>query len=498
MPVNAENLRFILGLKLKRLRLDQGLSLKDLAQRCGLSISYLSEIEKGKKYPKAEKLIALAEGLGVPYDDLVSMQVAEDLLPIKSLFSSTFFREFPFDLFGLQLGDLFGLIKERPEQAWALVRTFLEIGTMYDVRVEHFLFAALRSYQQSHANYFDDLEEAAAAFRRRLGARPGDVLEAATLRGVLVQDYGYDIDEETLPGHPHLGHFRSVYRDSTPPRLLVNGRMLPSQRAFIFAREIGYRHLGYTTRALTSSWLKVESFEQVFNNFRASYFAGALLLDQEALSRAMTSFFRRKRWDPVAFLAVMDGFRATPEMFYYRLTQLLPKRFGLRDLYFVRFNHDPATDTLTLAKVLNLSEVAVPHGLWLNEHHCRLWPDYDLLRRLGRRQAGDDPEAPLATAQRSHFEEAGLDYFVLSTARPLTLSDGKNSCVSIGFRMTDAFRRTVRFLDDPAVPERTVNLTCERCGLADCPVRTAPPTLFRAAEQRRTTEAALSELLKEE
>lgn len=491
MPVDPEHLRFILGLKLKRLRQDRGFSLKDLAGRCGLSISYLSEIEKGKKYPKADKLLALADALGVPFDDLVSMQVEEPLLPLKSLFNSTFFREFPFDLFGLHPGDLFGLMKERPEQAWALVRTFLEIGTMYDVSVEHFLFAALRSYQQSHRNYFEDLEAEAAAYRRRLGAGSGDPIDAETLRRVVEDEYGYVIDLETLPAHPELHQFRSVFRDGTPPRLLVNGRMLPSQQAFIFAREIAFRHLGFTERAVTSSWLKVTSFGQVFNNFRASYFAGALLLDRKPLEQALAAFFRRRQWDPAAFLAVMRRFRATPEMFYYRLTQLLPERFGLRDLFFVRFTHEPATDTLALTKVLNLSEVAVPNGLWLNEHHCRQWPDYPLLRRLADDPAG---EAPLTTAMRARFEAAGLDYFLLSTARPLTLAPGRNSCVTIGLRLTDAFHRTVRFAADPAVPERAVNLTCERCGLADCPVRLASPVHIRAAERRRRIEAALAAL----
>ena len=49
MELSAENLRYVLGLKLRRLRLERGLSLKELAARSGLAISYLSEIEKGKK-----------------------------------------------------------------------------------------------------------------------------------------------------------------------------------------------------------------------------------------------------------------------------------------------------------------------------------------------------------------------------------------------------------------------------------------------------------------
>ncbi|MEL7361776.1 MAG: helix-turn-helix transcriptional regulator, partial [Bacteroidota bacterium] len=64
MSENADQLRLILGLKLKTLRQEQGRPLRDVAEAAGVSISYLSEIEKGKKYPKPEKLIELASALG--------------------------------------------------------------------------------------------------------------------------------------------------------------------------------------------------------------------------------------------------------------------------------------------------------------------------------------------------------------------------------------------------------------------------------------------------
>ena len=56
--LNSQNLRFILGLKLSQLRKEQGLSLKELAGKAGIAISYLNEIEKGKKYPKPEKILS--------------------------------------------------------------------------------------------------------------------------------------------------------------------------------------------------------------------------------------------------------------------------------------------------------------------------------------------------------------------------------------------------------------------------------------------------------
>ena len=43
------SLKHILGLKVRDLRMEQDLSFQALSEQTGLSMSYLSEIEKGKK-----------------------------------------------------------------------------------------------------------------------------------------------------------------------------------------------------------------------------------------------------------------------------------------------------------------------------------------------------------------------------------------------------------------------------------------------------------------
>ena len=62
--------------------------LKQLGVLTGLSSSYINEIEKGKKYPKAEKIMMLAEGLGVEYDDLIPISMTGRLGQILELFFS--------------------------------------------------------------------------------------------------------------------------------------------------------------------------------------------------------------------------------------------------------------------------------------------------------------------------------------------------------------------------------------------------------------------------
>ena len=61
MSITQENIKLILGLKLKQLRAEKKLSLNELSDITGISSSYLNEIEKGKKYPKSDKLLSLSE-----------------------------------------------------------------------------------------------------------------------------------------------------------------------------------------------------------------------------------------------------------------------------------------------------------------------------------------------------------------------------------------------------------------------------------------------------
>lgn len=493
--MNEEALRLILGLKLKSLRREKGLSLSSIAQEAGLSVSYLSEIEHGRKYPKPEKLLLLARALGVSFDDLVSLKLGDELEALSTLLGSQLLRDFPFDHFGLGQGELIGLMTEEPVKAAAFLRTLLEIGKTHDLRVEHFYFSALRSYQKLNGNYFEDIEQSAASFAKEHGWSAEQRNGEFPLREVLEKEHRYRIDLETLPAHPHLKSFRSIFVPADPPRLLVNGNLLPAQRAFIFARELGYRHLALEERALTSSWLRAESFDQVLNNYKASYFAGALMIDRDSLLEKIGELFGNERWDPQRFLGLIEEVGATPEMLFYRLTELAPAHHGLKELFFLRFSTKLRSNDFRLTKELNMSRVPVPHGLGPAEHYCRRWA---ALKLLGEREVAD--REPTVLAQRARFIDDDAEFFVLAVARPLALSRDMAAGVSVGFLLDDHFKRTVRFWDDPAIPRVDVNLTCERCPLEPeaCRDRVAPPYVFRHEQEQRLKEQALDELIRRE
>ncbi|MBX2990872.1 MAG: helix-turn-helix domain-containing protein [Bacteroidetes bacterium] len=498
MNIDAENLRLILGVKIKQLRAEQDLSLSELAAKSGLSVSYLSEIEKGKKYPTPDKIIQIANAIGVSFDELVSAKMSASLDPLTIFLKSPLIKEFPFELFGIQPRDLVGLITESPQEAGAFIQTLLEIGQNYDMSVEQFLFAALRSYQKLHSNYFEELETAAEEFARKHKLKIEQPVREDQLFGILKDEFGYEMGEIPFREYPELKKFRSISTKGKTPKLFLNDRLLPSQRAFLLAREIGFRTLGLKEHPITSTWLEVGSFAEVLNNYKASYFAGALFINRIVLRKELDLLFKRTTWNGNAFLNIMRRFEATPEMFLYRLSQIIPTFFGMQEMFYLRFNNEVGSKDFVLTKELNMSRVVVPHAIGLNEHYCRRWLSITLLQQLAEMPGRTLKESTITGVQRSRFMDGDAEFFVISVARPLALTENTNSSISLGFLLNDNFKNTVGFWNDSSIPVVEVNETCERCSLpkAACKERAVPPLIHRKHQLQKEREASLQRFLK--
>ena len=493
MNLNPESLRYILGLKLRQLRLERRWGLKELGRETGMSVSYLSEIEKGRKYPKPDKLIQLAQALGVSYDELVSPQVEDHLRPVRELFSSSFLQQFPFHLFGIEPEQVVGLVTEVPAKAGALLRTFIEIGQSYGVQVEHFLFSALRSYQQLNGNFFERIEDEASRFLEEHGLADEVGIGADVLQGVLEKEHGFVLDDASLDAYPEIADLRSVFIDGEPRRLVLNPRLRLPQRAFALGRELGYLRLGLEERSQTSGYMRVESFDQVINDFEAAYFSGAVLLNQRLLVADLERFFGRESWSPDAFLELLTKYRVTPETFFYRLSQLLPRRFGFQGSFFVRFAAAAGQEVYRLTKILNMSRLPIPLAAEPPEHYCRRWP---ALAALDGRGTDDDGELR-AGAWRCRFVTDDEEYLLFTVSRPLSLAEDQNTSITLGMRVDEALRRHIAFWNDEAIPRRDVHILCERCPLDDCAERAAPPLVDDGARRRQEREEILARLVAE-
>ncbi|MFP5265720.1 MAG: helix-turn-helix domain-containing protein [Blastocatellia bacterium] len=488
------NHKVIFGMKLRQYREQAGLSLTDLSARTRLSTSYLTEIEHGKKYPKAEKIARMAEALGRNYDDLVSIRLNEELSPLANFLGSPVLHNFPYHLFGISPAQVIELLTRQPAEASSLVNALVGIAEQYNIGVEHLFRAALRSYQELNENYFPEIERAVDAFVRESGIASDPTVSYGDLRALIEGRFNYCLDDERLSCHPKLRHFRSVLvtKKNASPALLINPALTELQKKFILAREIGYRALDLRERAMTSAPERVDSFEQVLNDFKASYFAGALLVNRDRALADMNEFFALDRWHPDHFLAFLGKYDVTPEIFMYRLTELLPQYFGIK-LHFLRFNHEGRQ--FKLVKHLNMSQVLIPGGSGVNEHYCRRWLAIRVLQAL-EDAGGNGGGEPLVDAQLSHFVDTDARYLCIAMARHLALNPSATSSVSLGFRCDEAFERAVRFANDPAITRLDIDGTCERCRLTpeECRERAAPPYLLELKHARREIEQELASL----
>lgn len=202
MQLNEEQIRIIFGLKLRQIRGQRDLSLLGLAKITGLSKSYLNEIEKGKKYPKPDKIVLLSKALEVPYDEMVSMKLSGTMAPLSEIILSGVLKDIPLSLFGIDENDLIDIIANAPEKVTAFISTLFEIARHYKVSRENFYLAALRSYQESHDNYFEDLEASVQQFTKRYGIDLNRKLSSSELEEVLREEFGYEIDYQRLQSTP--------------------------------------------------------------------------------------------------------------------------------------------------------------------------------------------------------------------------------------------------------------------------------------------------------
>lgn len=460
----------IFGLKVRQARLAKGLSITELSELSGLSASYITEIEKGRKYPKTDRIVDLSKALGYDYNELVSLKLDPPLSFLETPLTSQLLQNFPLEMFGVDPSAIVDVLTSSPAEMSALVRALQSIARGYAIREEHFYLAALRSYQEYHRNYFPDLERAAADYGAEAGLAAAVPVDEARLAHLLRRRFHYDIEEIPADEYPHLQAYRAIHKGGSRPRLLLNPALMPSQRKFMLARELGYNVLGLRERTPVNPPDEIQSFAQVLNDFKAAYFGGALLMPEGEVARDLRRLFAMKTWDPRPMTDMLTRYDVTPETLLYRWSELVPQLFDLR-VHFLRFHE--VNGNYRVYKQLNMNELALPTGFGLQEHYCRRWLTVRLLTEL---ESGNAPLVP--GIQRSRFLESNKQFLCMGFGRTDNLSPGHPSSVILGIRIDDDLAREVHFASDPAIPEGLLNETCERCPLGpdECSERAAPPT----------------------
>jgi len=440
MISNSDILKLIFGFKIKHLRLQQNKSYQELAGETGLSTSYLNDIEKGKKYPKPDKIQALAASLHVEYDYLISTRTDKKLRPIVELLNSDFFKFFPLDEFGISIEKLVDVFTSAPDKINAFISTILKMVRSYQIEKEHFYRIALRSYQDIHDNYFPDLEEAVGAFRTHYNLPVQIPHKNTDLKQLLSDQFQVKVDAERISQHKNLKGFRS-YFNNNKKILHLNKGLSKAQEQFILAKEIGFQYMQLTERPYETELSKEASFEKLLNNFKASYFAAALMMDESSMVKDIQKMARITTWKATLISDLLEKYQVTPENLLQRLTNILPKHFGLNDLFFFRLRSGKGMVDYQMTKELHLSQLHNPYQNETNEHLCQRWVSISAMKKL--RSAKSEL---VIDAQISQYWNTPNAYFCITIAQPSSFNDTSASSVTIGIMMSEKLSATFNCL----------------------------------------------------
>lgn len=495
MELTKSNIKLIFGLKLKQLRLSRNLSLSELADRSSLSVSYLNEIESGKKYPKSDKIIALAESLGVSYDNIVSVKLNRNLAPIGELLDSNILKQLPIDHYGIDINKLIALLANAPMQLNALVSTIIEIARSSEMSRNIFSKTALRIYKEFNENYFPELEEEVDNFRNENNIPRSVKINPKILIDLLTKDFNYSVDSKCLNKFSELSHMRAVVRNGDNNKIYLNNILSNSQSSFILGKEIAYNYLRITDRSYLYSSFNLDSFDQLLNNLKASYFATALLIPRNNIIEDFSNFLQLNKWNNKYLLNLLKKYGVTPEMLFQRISNISPKYFQINKFYFLRFNYDINSNQFELSKELHLNTQQNPGGYHANEHYCRRWISISAIEDLKKKQkVKPNTQQSIIGIQKSKFIHSNDEYLSISIAKPSRLNKNTYSSVTLGFLVDSDLKNKLKFLNDPKIKVRDVNDTCENCTLTNCNERVAEPMVVQTQEKKENVKLAIKKL----
>jgi predicted transcriptional regulator len=445
-----------------------------------LSKYYLNEIEKGKKYTKTDKILLLSESLEVPYDHFVSLKLDKNLAPIGEILQSKILKEIPLTLFGIKENNLIDIVANAPAKVNAFISTIIKIAQNYNLTRESFFLASLRSYQEAHNNYFEEIENEAEKFANLYHLDASKKIKSEDLEEILIEEFGYKIDDKELSKHKNLDELRNIFIKKNKT-LLIDKNITEAQKTYIYAKELAYNFLDLNDRLFTFPWIQFKNFDQVLNNFIASYFAGALIIPRKILTEKLTNFFALKEWKPLKLHQIINQFNCSQETFYQRLTNILPKYFNIKNLFFLRFTHKENQPEYKLNKELHITQQQAPHANRNNEHYCRRWISIKTIEDLEK----SSKERAIFGIQISSYINQKNEYLVLSSAAKDPFKKEINRSVSIGMLLSPHLKKKLTFFNENTFLKKVVGVTCETCAVKNCNERVSAPLRLERREKNK-------------
>jgi len=309
---------------------------------------------------------------------------------------------------------------------------------------------------------------------------------------LLTSKYGYYIKAFPDSVRTDLKGIRSFFSPKKKV-LFVNPELSEGQRLFVIAKELGYNALKIKERSKRPLSQGVDSFVHLLNNMRASYFANALLIPKAEFLKDISKLMSLSKWDASVLKGILRKYNVSPDLFVHRTSSLIPEGFGLKSLYLQRFERNVISGSVKITNELHINGAQTPHANQVYQTYCRRWGGVRGLAALGEDsiEAGEQN----INVQRSKFYNTQKEYFVVTIARHFYPTPNVDTCVSIGFSMTNTFKEKVSFWNDQNIPKHEVNITCETCEINDCNDRAAEPRVIQKELDAKRISDAIDNLL---
>jgi hypothetical protein len=187
---------------------------------------------------------------------------------------------------------------------------------------------------------------------------------------------------------------------------------------------------------------------------------------------------------------LMSKFNVSPESFYQRLTNILPKDFQIKNLFFLRLSHEIGTDTYQIKKELHITNQQEPHANEMNEHYCRRWVSIKTIVESLKQK-----KEHFFDAQISRYENSNNEYLVFSSATPDPFKKNCLRSISVGILITPSIKKKFKFIEGDSVKRQLVGVTCETCSVQNCLERASPPIHLEQKVRNEKTDATVQEYI---
>ncbi len=482
---NKESLKFFLGLRIKQLRSKHGLTIKDLSKICGLSASYINEIEKGKKFPKVDKLSQVAKGLNVSINDLLKGESDSNFAPLLGLLEKDVIKDLPLEIFGINKQDVMELMSHSPEKFGSLLKTVADLGRSHNLSLKNFQKTAIKTFKEKNFNYLPEIEKHA----KRISKKFQD-FSVDNLTNILVTEYKYKITEFDIEKVPDLKDIRSLFKAGKKNKLILNSNLHRTQKAFLLAKEIGYCELKIPLFNRNTHDQSNETFQSIYDDYRTSYFAGALLLDRDNLKDDLENWFKETEFDQTYCFKLIRKYDVSIELFFHRMTQILPECFGFNDLFFLQYEKD-AKGNINPKDGLHFSKLHFPHGIGPHETYCKRWITISAIEELEKTKK--TKKFGMQISQNINGEK----YLCLTMARRSNRKEDTTVSLTIGITIDKKIESKVKFLSDKKIPFKEVGHTCERCPIQNCKERAEEPIIYQLELLQKNRKDQIKLLLNE-